>query len=322
MLKGGTLLAHVYKSPRQVVRDADYTYVDPASQPWMTLWTCFASRGQTGSTSTRQKLNGRPAPTCTKPREWHSASRTSLSGGGVAVALDISMSVRSGECLDGPVALMYTDATLAGESRFEVKGLSLPELGAEKGPRSATKQQARHYIDLAYIGRDYELDAEKRPTSFRGNSHGKHVVAATRTFAASAHWHASSPCHDTCTASKLRGTRALEPKSFFCPKSKTGPTIHSRNSKTCALHRASLETHTRESNTPLEQQRMSWSPPLHRTPTAEVAIYTSQRRPEHAIAGDLAVTASMAIRLVWAAQTWMFPERSGFRRSGVFFYGS
>jgi hypothetical protein len=76
-------------------------------------------------------------------------------------ALDISMSVRSGECLDGPIPLMYTDPMLAGESRFMVNGLTLEELGAEKVLGWTTKEQSRHYIDLAYMARDFELDHDK-----------------------------------------------------------------------------------------------------------------------------------------------------------------
>jgi len=84
-------------------------------------------------------------------------------------ALDISMSVRSGECLDGPIPLVYVDTTLAGESHFTVMGLSLEELGAEKVLGWASKDQSRHYIDLAYIARDHSdgLDPEKAASLIR-----------------------------------------------------------------------------------------------------------------------------------------------------------
>jgi Nucleotidyl transferase AbiEii toxin, Type IV TA system len=61
---------------------------------------------------------------------------------------------------------MATDPMLAGESRFSVMGLSLEELGAEKVLGWASKDQARHYIDLAYIARDHQelLNAEEAAT--------------------------------------------------------------------------------------------------------------------------------------------------------------
>ena len=72
-----------------------------------------------------------------------------------ARALDISMTVRSGECIDGPQPLVYTDAMLAAGPRFEVRGLTLEELAAEKLLGWASKDLAKHYIDLAYIARDH-----------------------------------------------------------------------------------------------------------------------------------------------------------------------
>ncbi len=166
VLKGGTLLAHAYKSPRQSVRDADYTYieptlptvddliemlrvpgtngfyVDPAEARWTTGTDIYEAKGMKFSI-----------------QDITVASR----GRGRGNALDISVSVRSGECLDGPIPLIYTDNMLAGESRFSVMGLSLEELAAEKVLGWASKDQSRHYIDLAYIARDYRevLDADK-----------------------------------------------------------------------------------------------------------------------------------------------------------------
>lgn len=65
------------------------------------------------------------------------------------------MTVRSGECLDGPRTLTYTDTMLAGASRFQVLGLSLEELAAEKVLGWASKDLPKHYIDLAYIARNH-----------------------------------------------------------------------------------------------------------------------------------------------------------------------
>jgi hypothetical protein len=174
VLKGGTLLAHVYKSPRQSVRDADYTYIeptlptvddligmlrvsgrngfylDPAEARWTTGTDIYEAKGMKFSI-----------------QDITMAPRGRARGRGNA--LDISMSVRSGECLDGPIPLVYVDTTLAGQSRFPVMGLSLEELGAEKVLGWASKDQSRHYIDLAYIARDHRgvLDSEKAATLIR-----------------------------------------------------------------------------------------------------------------------------------------------------------
>jgi Nucleotidyl transferase AbiEii toxin, Type IV TA system len=169
VLKGGTLLAHAYKSPRQSVRDADYTYIeptlptvddliemlrvpgtngfylDPAEARWTTGTDIYEAKGMKFSI---QDITVAPR------------------GRGRGNALDISLSVRSGECLDGPIPLIYTDTMLAGESRFSVMGLSLEELAAEKVLGWASKDQSRHYIDLAYIARDHRgvLDGDKAAT--------------------------------------------------------------------------------------------------------------------------------------------------------------
>jgi predicted nucleotidyltransferase component of viral defense system len=169
VLKGGTLLAHAYKSPRQSVRDADYTYIeptlptvdgliemlriadtdgfylDPAEAQWTTETDIYEAKGMKFSI-----------------QDITVTSRGRRRGN----ALDISVSVRSGECLDGPIPLIYTDTMLAGESRFSVMGLSLEELAAEKVLGWASKDQSRHYIDLAYIARDYRetLDTDKAAT--------------------------------------------------------------------------------------------------------------------------------------------------------------
>jgi hypothetical protein len=172
VLKGGTLLAHAYKSPRQSVRDADYSYIepslptvddlievlripgtngfylDPAEARWTTGTDIYEAKGMKFSI-----------------QDITVASR----GRGRGSALDISVSVRSGECLDGPIPLIYTDTMLAGESRFSVMGLSLEELAAEKVLGWASKDQSRHYIDLAYIARDHRsaFDPGKAATLIR-----------------------------------------------------------------------------------------------------------------------------------------------------------
>ena len=200
VLKGGTLLAHVYKSPRQSVRDADYTYIDPTSPTVDELIGMLRVPGTNGFYLDPEEARW------TTGTDIYEAKGMKFSikdititgrGRGRGSALDISMSVRSGECLDGPIPLVYTDTMLAGESNFSLLGLTLEELAAEKVLGWASKDQSRHYIDLAYITRDYgaTLDADKAATliceKFARERHGGRYrnirsVAELSTFSATA----------------------------------------------------------------------------------------------------------------------------------------
>jgi predicted nucleotidyltransferase component of viral defense system len=201
VLKGGTLLAHVYRSPRQSVRDADYTYVDPTLPTVDDLIEMLRVPGTNGF-----ELDPAQAR-WTTGTDIYEAKGMKFSIKDIAItgrergrgsALDISMSVRSGECLDGPIPLVYADTMLAGENHFSLLGLTLEELAAEKVLGWASKDQSRHYIDLAYIARDYgaTLDADKAATliceKFARERHGgryrniRSVAELASTFSATA----------------------------------------------------------------------------------------------------------------------------------------
>ncbi len=156
VLKGGTLLAHCYDSPRESVIDADYSYIDPTLPTVPRLVEILTIDGKDGfhldadaakwTTDTDIfKATGMP----------FSIDQVTFGAGRRARALAVSMTVRSGECLDGPRTLTYTDTMLAGVSCFQVLGLSLEELAAEKVLGWASKDLAKHYIDLAYIARNH-----------------------------------------------------------------------------------------------------------------------------------------------------------------------
>jgi predicted nucleotidyltransferase component of viral defense system len=153
VLKGGTLLAHVYGSPRESVRDADYTYIDPELPTVPELVEMLAIDGEQGFyldpeaarwTTERDIYEAKQMP--------FSVERVTFERLGRGRVLDISMTVRSGECIDGPQPLVYTDAMLVAGPRFGVRRLTLEELAAEKLLGWASKDLAKHYIDLAYIG--------------------------------------------------------------------------------------------------------------------------------------------------------------------------
>jgi len=167
VLKGGTLLAHVYKSPRQSVRDADYTYIEPTLPTVDDLIEMLRVPGTNGFYLDPAEARWTTGTDIYEAKGMRfSIQDIAVARRGRGNALDLSVSVRSGECLDGPIPLIYTDTMLAGESRFSVMGLSLEELAAEKVLGWASKDQSRHYIDLAYIARDHRsvLDADKAAT--------------------------------------------------------------------------------------------------------------------------------------------------------------
>jgi predicted nucleotidyltransferase component of viral defense system len=72
VLKGGTLLSNVYRSPRQSVKDADYTYLDPQSLLAPELEQALSTMASTASTF-RLKKRSRSTATCslgTRHSRW------------------------------------------------------------------------------------------------------------------------------------------------------------------------------------------------------------------------------------------------------------
>lgn len=166
VLKGGTLLHHVYRSPRQSIRDADYTYIGevPLSAP--KLEEALRVEGEEGFS-----LNPEDAVLTTE-NEMYTLKRMpfSIEAEGIELrprrgkGLDITVSVREGERLDPPDApLVYSDPLLAGESRFPINGLTLEELSAEKILGWVSREHIRHYIDLAYVARGFD-DTDRAKT--------------------------------------------------------------------------------------------------------------------------------------------------------------
>lgn len=152
VLKGGTLLHHVYASPRFSVKDADYTHIAPervdeqrlnaaltVAEPDFTVdfstveWT---RENAIWSTDVGYTMGLRDVP----------AGREGLK---------ITVSVRFGEWLDKQNPVLYSDPLLAGQSSFKLNGLSLEELAAEKILAWCTKRLEKHAVDLAYLARDH-----------------------------------------------------------------------------------------------------------------------------------------------------------------------
>jgi Nucleotidyl transferase AbiEii toxin, Type IV TA system len=162
VLKGGSLLAHVYKSPRQSIADADYVHLEPAVITAPELDDAFnvAEGGMTMSALFRYD----------HPKGFTANATFEISGIELARhdrrsrELKVTISIRPGEWLDQHGdPLTYTDPLLAGDSSFAVQGLSRDELAAEKVLAWCSKDLPKHFVDLAYLKREHDnaLDFEK-----------------------------------------------------------------------------------------------------------------------------------------------------------------
>lgn len=156
VLKGGTLLANVYRSPRHSIADADYTYLDPKNLTVPKLEEALAIDGAYG-------FYLRPQAGYWSYENELFEGRTPFSLEGIRMTrrqrdheLKVTVSVRPGEWLDrsGP-QLMYHDPLLAENNRFAINGLTRDELAAEKLLGWCGKPLPKHFVDLAYLAREH-----------------------------------------------------------------------------------------------------------------------------------------------------------------------
>jgi Nucleotidyl transferase AbiEii toxin, Type IV TA system len=164
VLKGGTLLSNVYRSPRQSIADADYTYLEPAQLTIPRLDAAFAINGEYGFylnadwSFDRELFEG---------KHRFSIEGITLSSRPRSRELKVTVSVRAGEWLDRDKdnpPLIYHDSLLASDATFAVNGLTRNELAAEKLLGWCSKPLlAKHFVDLAYLAREHaeHVDHEK-----------------------------------------------------------------------------------------------------------------------------------------------------------------
>ena len=159
VLKGGTLLSNVYRSPRQSIADADYTYLDPVNLTVPELEEALAADGEYGFYLYPEE------GTWSYDNELFDG-RTPFSLEGIRMSrrprdneLKVSVSVRPGEWLDrsGP-PLVYYDPLLAADNSFPINGLTRDELAAEKLLGWCSKPLGKHLVDLAYLAREHGPD--------------------------------------------------------------------------------------------------------------------------------------------------------------------
>lgn len=153
ILKGGTLLTHVYGSPRQSIADADYYHRERESVKAQDLEAAL----------TIDRLDFQLRPTFRFDGLGSFEGKAEFSFEDIHLStrrrdreLKITISVRPGEQLDpNRRPLNYVDPLLADRPKFEINGLTRNELAAEKLLGWVSKALPKHLVDLAYLGREH-----------------------------------------------------------------------------------------------------------------------------------------------------------------------
>jgi predicted nucleotidyltransferase component of viral defense system len=156
VLKGGTLLSNVYRSPRQSIADADYTYLDPENLTSPDLEEALTTKGEYGFDLYPEDGRISYANELFEGKTPFSMEGISMSHRARDRELKLTVSVRPGEWLDPPGGpLVYHDELLAIDTRFEINGLTLNELAAEKILGWCSKPLPKHFVDLSYLAREH-----------------------------------------------------------------------------------------------------------------------------------------------------------------------
>ena len=168
VLKGGSLLTHVYGSPRQSIADADYVHLEPdlVKSPDLDDAFTVADGSFTMSALFRPVLDFKTD--AVKGFDGKATFEIDgielVPGDRRSRELKVTISIRPGEWLDQhDEELTYHDQLLTGDAHFPIQGLSRNELAAEKLLAWCSKDLPKHFVDLAYLKREHEnaLDYEK-----------------------------------------------------------------------------------------------------------------------------------------------------------------
>ncbi len=154
VLKGGTLLQHVYNGPRSSIRDIDLAHTDHSvkllapdlDKIFTIVGPGFRFTSEEGTWHFTDDMFEAPKLPFTIQLD-----RDAESG-----KLALSISIREEEQLDTSGSPQYFHCeALLGSNHFRINCLTLDELAAEKLLGWCSKRFARHYFDLAVLARDF-----------------------------------------------------------------------------------------------------------------------------------------------------------------------
>lgn len=161
VLKGGTLLHHVYGSPRFSIIDADFTHRRATGVDGELLSAALSVAEDD------LVIDFSDVEWLLDQAIWRAEAVAYTVGGAVLVGsrqgMNVTVSVRLGEWMDPQERVTYSDPMLATATTFLVNGLTREELAAEKILAWCSKQLVKHAVDLACLARDHAtlIDADK-----------------------------------------------------------------------------------------------------------------------------------------------------------------
>lgn len=187
VLKGGTLLYHVYGTRRVSVRDTDFAH--PGQGPLLPddleriLTVDLRPAFYLPVTEGRWNPQG-------SGREMFEIANVPFEIDGLTGrprrrgrgGMKITVSVRQAEWMDPQPPQLYEDNLLAHDPRFRVHALTRDELAAEKVIGWSLRGQPKHYVDLGLLARDHAaaLDTEKVAAMVRGKVAIERAAESTR----------------------------------------------------------------------------------------------------------------------------------------------
>jgi hypothetical protein len=158
VLKGGTLLAHAYGSPRVSIADADYADAGRDGQGPLdaaavqSLVDIDRSETQAFKIEARKGTWGQRDDMIEGTNVPFALTNVEPESGG---SLAISVSVRRAEVLGGVQPVDFQAIAIRSDRAAQVHGLTLEEASVEKIIAWCLKGKPKHFVDLAFIARDY-----------------------------------------------------------------------------------------------------------------------------------------------------------------------
>lgn len=170
VVKGGTLLYHAYRGPRVSFKDVDFAQPSTDRTGSEMLAADDLQRELEAEIIEKMTIDtpefqlrvgeGTIKLDLTQMVEVTRAPFT-ITGLRRRGDLKLTVSVRESERIGPPATVSYTDELLEGEQTFDVAGLSIEELAAEKIIGWSLRGLPKHYVDLAIIGHRYGTEMDQ-----------------------------------------------------------------------------------------------------------------------------------------------------------------